>query len=29
MKIIVYISNGFFERTDPDFREEWVGRGSR
>jgi hypothetical protein len=24
MKIIVYISTGFFERTDPDFREEWV-----
>jgi len=24
MKIIVYISTGFFERTDPDFREEWA-----
>ena len=24
MKVIVYISTGFFERTDPDFREEWV-----
>jgi hypothetical protein len=24
MKVIVYISTGFFERTDPDFREEWA-----
>jgi len=24
MKLIVYISTGFFERTDPDFREEWA-----
>ena len=26
MKIICYISTGFFERTDPDFREEWARR---
>ena len=24
MKLIVYVSTGFFERTDPDFREEWA-----
>lgn len=24
MKIIVYVSTGFFQRTDPDFREEWA-----
>lgn len=24
MKLIVYISTGFFQRTDPDFREEWA-----
>jgi len=24
MRLIVYISTGFFERTDPDFREEWA-----
>jgi len=25
MKIIVYISSGYFQRTDPDFRPEWAG----
>ncbi|MFA7005466.1 MAG: hypothetical protein WC429_15600 [Verrucomicrobiia bacterium] len=24
MKLIVYVSTGFFQRTDPDFREEWA-----
>jgi hypothetical protein len=24
MKLIVYASSGFFERTDPDFRKEWA-----
>ena len=24
MKVIVYASSGFFQRTDPDFREEWA-----
>ncbi|MCX7886282.1 MAG: alpha-amylase family protein [Verrucomicrobiae bacterium] len=24
MKIIVYVSTGFIQRTDPDFREEWA-----
>ncbi len=24
MKLIVYISTGFFQRTDPDFRPEWA-----
>jgi Domain of unknown function (DUF6259) len=24
MKLIVYVSTGFFERTDPNFREEWA-----
>ena len=24
MKLIVYASSGFFERTDPDFRDEWA-----
>ena len=24
MKIIVYLSSGFFQRTDPDFRREWA-----
>lgn len=24
MRVIVYASSGFFERTDPDFREEWA-----
>ena len=24
MKVIVYASSGFFERTDPDFRSEWA-----
>ncbi len=27
MKIIPYISTGYFEATDPDFREEWAGPG--
>ena len=26
MKLIVYASSGFFERTDPDFRKEWARR---
>ena len=26
MKLIVYMSSGFFQRTDPDFREEWARR---
>ena len=26
MKLIVYASSGFFERSDPDFREEWARR---
>lgn len=26
MKLIVYVSTGFFQRTDPDFREEWARR---
>jgi hypothetical protein len=26
MRLIVYASSGFFERTDPDFREEWARR---
>ena len=25
MKLLVYISTGFFQRTDPDFRPEWAG----
>jgi len=24
MKLIVYVSSGFFERRDPDFRDEWA-----
>jgi hypothetical protein len=24
MRVIVYVSSGFFQRTDPDFREEWA-----
>jgi hypothetical protein len=24
MKLIVYVSSGFFQRTDPDFRPEWA-----
>lgn len=24
MRLIVYVSTGFFQRTDPDFREEWA-----
>jgi len=24
MRVIVYASSGFFQRTDPDFREEWA-----
>jgi len=24
MKVIVYVSTGFFQRTDPDFRDEWA-----
>lgn len=27
MKIIPYISTGYFEATDPDFREDWAGPG--
>ena len=27
MKLIVYVSSGYFERTDPDFRESWSGPG--
>lgn len=27
MKLIVYASSGFFQRTDPDFREEWATGG--
>lgn len=29
MKIIVYASSGFFQRTDPDFRPEWTGNNLR
>ncbi len=25
MKLLVYVSSGFFQRTDPDFRPEWAG----
>lgn len=27
MKLIVYVSSGYFERNDPDFRESWSGPG--
>jgi len=26
MRLIVYVSSGYFERTDPDFRPEWATR---
>jgi len=25
MRLLVYVSSGFFQRTDPDFRPEWAG----
>ena len=28
MKIILYVSTGYFQRSDPDFREEWARSGS-
>ncbi|MCX5757094.1 MAG: hypothetical protein NTU83_01015, partial [Candidatus Hydrogenedentes bacterium] len=27
MKVIAYISTGFIQRTDPDFRAEWSRKG--
>lgn len=29
MKLIVYASSGFFQKTDPDFRPEWTGHDLR
>ncbi len=29
MKLIVYASSGYFEKTDPDFREEWTDADDR
>ena len=29
MKLIVYVSSGYFEQTDPDFRREWTSAGDQ